>query len=247
RRPAPAPGTAARNMTAPVKEGGPDLDAGLLRSTASITIGNVASRVTGFVRVLAVGAALGTTFLGNTYQTSNLVSNILFELLAAGLLSSVLVPTFVGLVDDGRRDDAERVAGAVLGVCLVALGVILFAGIVLRPWVMRVLTVAVSDSGFRRHDCGAVGRRLASGSALATPMGSTEPGRAGPRSPGGVGGGVPGAQPALDRRDPRAGQPGGRWGRRVPDRLHVLPVAVRRPRPADHDDSLPALVLGRTG
>src|SRR2546421_309171 len=95
-------------MTAPVKEGGPDLDAGLLRSTASITIGNVASRVTGFVRVLAVGAALGTTFLGNTYQTSNLVSNILFELLAAGLLSSVLVPTFVGLVDDGRRDDAGR-------------------------------------------------------------------------------------------------------------------------------------------
>ena len=139
-------------MTAPVKEGGPDLDAGLLRSTASITVGNVASRVTGFVRVLAVGAALGTTFLGNTYQTSNLVSNILFELLAAGLLSSVLVPTFVGLVDDGRRDDAERVAGAVLGVCLVALGVVLVAGIVLRPWVMRVLTVAVSDAGVRRQE-----------------------------------------------------------------------------------------------
>jgi putative peptidoglycan lipid II flippase len=137
---------------AQVTEGGPDLDAGLLRSTASITVGNVASRVTGFVRVLAVGAALGTTFLGNTYQTSNLVSNILFELLAAGLLSSVLVPTFVGLVDGGRRDEAEHVAGAVLGVCLVALGAVLAAGIVLRPWVMRVLTVAVSDSGVRRQE-----------------------------------------------------------------------------------------------
>src|SRR3954451_24817960 len=104
---------------------GADLDAGLLRSTVSITAGNVASRVTGFVRVIAIGAALGTTFLGNTYQTSNLVSNILFELLAAGLLWSVLVPPFVGLVDENRRDEADRVAGAVLGVCLAGLGAVL--------------------------------------------------------------------------------------------------------------------------
>src|SRR5436309_8312644 len=93
---------------------GADLDTGLLRSTASITAGNVASRLTGFLRVLAVGAALGTTFLGNTYQTSNLVSNILFELLAAGLLSSVLVPTFVGLLDNDDEEEAIHVAGALL-------------------------------------------------------------------------------------------------------------------------------------
>jgi putative peptidoglycan lipid II flippase len=127
-------------------------DGGLLRSTASITAGNVASRVTGFVRVLAVGAALGTTFLGNTYQTSNLVSNILFELLAAGLLSSVLVPTFVGLLDRGEEAEAERVAGALLGACLAVLGAVLVAGLVLRPWVMRLLTVAVSDPRVRRQE-----------------------------------------------------------------------------------------------
>ena len=104
------------------EERAPDPEPGLLRSTAAITAGNIASRVTGFVRVLAVGAALGTTFVGNTYQTANLVSNILFELLAAGLLSSVLVPGFVRLFDRGRRDEAEHVAGALLGVCLAALG-----------------------------------------------------------------------------------------------------------------------------
>jgi putative peptidoglycan lipid II flippase len=140
-------------MTAPVQDvGAPDLDAGLLRSTASITAGNIASRVTGFVRVLAIGAALGTTFLGNTYQTSNLVSNILFELLAAGLLSSVLVPTFVEFIDAGRREDAEHVAGAVLGVVLAVLGVVLGVGLVLRPWIMRLLTVAVSDPAVRRQE-----------------------------------------------------------------------------------------------
>ena len=102
--------------------------------------------------MLAIGAALGTTFLGNTYQTSNLVSNILFELLAAGLLSSVLVPTFVGFIDKDRHADAEHVAGAVLGVCLAVLGVVLAAGLFLRPWIMRLLTVAVSDPGVRHQE-----------------------------------------------------------------------------------------------
>jgi len=140
-------------VTAPVQEQrGADLDAGLLRSTASITAGNVASRITGFVRVIAIGAALGTTFLGNTYQTSNLVSNILFELLAAGLLSSVLVPTFVRFIDTGQRDDAEHVAGAVLGVCLAVLGAVLVVGLALRPLIMRLLTVAVSDPQVRRQE-----------------------------------------------------------------------------------------------
>src|SRR5206468_2922951 len=83
-------------------------------------------------------AAVGTTFLGNTYQTSNLVSNILFELLAAGVLSSVLVPTFVRYIDAGQRDDAEHVAGAVLGVCLAVLGAVLVVGLALRPLIMRL-------------------------------------------------------------------------------------------------------------
>src|SRR5204862_6710794 len=102
RCPAAASRVDAGAVSASVQEERPaDLDAGLLRSTASITAGNVASRVTGFVRVVAIGAALGTTFLGNTYQTSNLVSTILFELLPAGLLSPVPVPTFVGLAHAG--------------------------------------------------------------------------------------------------------------------------------------------------
>jgi putative peptidoglycan lipid II flippase len=130
----------------------PPVRSGLVGAAARITAGNVASRVTGLVRVVAVAGALGTTFLGNTYQTANLVSNILFELLAAGLLSSVLVPPFVGLIDAGRREEAERVAGALLGVALVALGAITLAGILGRTWIMRALTVAVTDPAVRAQE-----------------------------------------------------------------------------------------------
>ena len=117
-----------------------------------VTAGNVAARVTGLLRVLAVGGALGATFLGNTYQTANLVSNLLFELLAAGILSSVLVPPFVALLDGGRREEAEHLAGAVLGVALVGLGAVTVAGLAARPWIMRALTVAVPDAAVRQAE-----------------------------------------------------------------------------------------------
>lgn len=116
---------------------------------SQITAGNVAARATGLLRVLAVGGALGATFLGNTYQTANLVSNLLFELLAAGILSSVLVPPFVALIDAGRGEEAERLAGAVLGVALAVLGGVTVLGLVGRPWIMRALTVAVDDAAVR--------------------------------------------------------------------------------------------------
>ena len=81
----------------------------------------VVSRVTGFVRILVVAAVLGTTFLGNTYQSANSVPNILFELIAAGVLQAVLVPALVPHLDRGDRAEAEHIAGSVLGLASVAM------------------------------------------------------------------------------------------------------------------------------
>ena len=67
------------------------------------------------MRVLVIAAVLGTTYLGNTFQAANSVSNVLFELLAAGALSAVLVPTFVTLIDAGNDAEADRLANGLLG------------------------------------------------------------------------------------------------------------------------------------
>jgi putative peptidoglycan lipid II flippase len=103
------------------------------------------SRALGLVRVLVVTAVLGTTYLGNAFQAANSVSNVLFELLAAGALSAVLVPAFVELIDRDDRAGAEQVAGGVLGVALGALGVVTVVGVVGAPWLARVLTATVPD------------------------------------------------------------------------------------------------------
>lgn len=42
----------------------------LARGAAIITVATALSRITGFIRVIVVAAAMGTTFLANTYQLS---------------------------------------------------------------------------------------------------------------------------------------------------------------------------------
>lgn len=113
------------------------------RAATGMGIATAASRAVGFVRILVIAAVLGTTYLGNAYQSSNSVSNVLFELLAAGALSAVLVPTFVHHLDRGDQPEAERLAGRILGVALVALGVIVVIAEVAAPWIARLLTAGV--------------------------------------------------------------------------------------------------------
>ena len=110
------------------------------RAAVDMGVATAVSRSFGLLRVLVIAAVLGTTFLGNTFQASNSVSNVLFELLAAGALSAVLVPTFVDLFDRNEQEEAERLAGGLLGVALIGLGVVVVLGIVFAPALARALT-----------------------------------------------------------------------------------------------------------
>jgi putative peptidoglycan lipid II flippase len=115
------------------------------RSAAGMGVAAATSRVIGFARVLAIAAILGTTYLGNTFTSSNYVSNVLFELLAAGALSAVLVPTLVDLLARPDEPEAERLAGSVLGRALIALGAVTVVGVVAAPWLAGLLTSGVDD------------------------------------------------------------------------------------------------------
>jgi putative peptidoglycan lipid II flippase len=121
------------------------------RSVARAALGMASatalSRAFGFARVLVVAAVLGTTFLGNTFQASNSVSNVLFELLAAGALSAVLVPTFVTLLEAGEDAEADRLASGLLGLALVVLAPVVLVGMLASPLLARLLSAGAPDAG----------------------------------------------------------------------------------------------------
>src|SRR5438445_9510411 len=120
---------------------------GMGRAARVMGAATAVSRVLGFGRVLVIAAVLGTTDLGNTFSASNSVSNVLFDLLAAGALSAVLVPAFVELLERRRSEgaDAEELAGALLGWSLLVLGPVCLAGVLAAPALARLLTTGTAD------------------------------------------------------------------------------------------------------
>ncbi len=117
----------------------------LARAAVGMGLTNAVSRGFGFLRVLAIAWVLGTTYLGNIFQSANSVSNVLFELVAAGALSAVLVPTFVGLFSSGDKAEVQRLAGGLLGLATLLLGALSLLGVVFAPFIARVLSASVDD------------------------------------------------------------------------------------------------------
>jgi len=115
------------------------------RAAAGMGVAAAVSRALGGARVIVVAAVLGTSFLGNTFEASNTLPTVVFELLAAGALSAVLVPSFVELFDRGDDAEAERQAGGLLGIFLVLLGALTVLGMVFAPLLADLLTSAVTD------------------------------------------------------------------------------------------------------
>jgi putative peptidoglycan lipid II flippase len=121
----------------------------LSRGAAIITIATAVSRATGFVRVIVVAAAMGTTFLANTYQTANTAPNLIFELAAAGVLTSVFVPTFIDYLMRDKAEEGWDAANAMTSVGLVMLiGLSLVIALGAVP-IMHVLTLGVGDDRLR--------------------------------------------------------------------------------------------------
>ena len=119
---------------------GQGADAAAAAAGDSITVAawTIVSRVTGVAKFACIGAVLGPTFFGNTYQFTNSLPNLVYYgFLAGSLFSSLLVPALVRHIDAGDRRASERVAGGFLGITLAALLLIAPVAITLGPLVLR--------------------------------------------------------------------------------------------------------------
>jgi putative peptidoglycan lipid II flippase len=76
----------------------------LVRVSSVMAAGTVASRALGFVRSAVIVAAIGSAATADSFNTANTIPNILYILLAGGVLNAVFVPQLVRAM----RDDPER-------------------------------------------------------------------------------------------------------------------------------------------
>jgi putative peptidoglycan lipid II flippase len=110
--------------------------AGVARSSGVMALGTVVSRALGFVRNLAIAAALGTTVLADTYNVANTIPNAIYILLAGGILNAVFVPQLVRATkrDDGGQGYTDRL----LTLSILVLLAITVVATVAAPLVVRL-------------------------------------------------------------------------------------------------------------
>ncbi len=116
----------------------------LVRHAAVMTAGTTLSRLTGFLRLSAMTAALGVTIstLGSIYTVANLTPNIVYELILGGILTSVFVPVFVGRLETHGGEDAREVADRVISLVAVILVVVAALGAVFAEQIIRLYLVS---------------------------------------------------------------------------------------------------------
>ena len=129
-------------MTASVAAAAPDRGESVAHDTLVVTVGTLVSRLTGFGRVLVTAAVLSNGVLGDTYHTANTIPNLLFELIAAGVLQAILIPSYVAARREGGDDQLGESTGAITGVVLVALGVVSAVFVLAAPLIGWLLTLA---------------------------------------------------------------------------------------------------------
>ncbi len=148
--PAPAAVSASRDHDAVVTEPTSGSRA-VVNDSASSAVWTMASRVTGFARVIVIGAVFGPTYVANLFHLANQLPWLLFEITVGSLLGSLLVPALMAHIGDdpGAPRDADalgRLASAMTSVVALTFGGIAIVVMLATPLVSRVFALGVPDA-----------------------------------------------------------------------------------------------------
>lgn len=106
------------------------------RSTAIFALWTGVSRVAGLIRESIASAKFGTGPAAAAFAIAFNIPNLLRSLVADAALSAAFVPMFARLREQGRHEEAKRLAGALIGLISMVLGAISLLAIVTAPVVM---------------------------------------------------------------------------------------------------------------
>ena len=114
---------------------------GLGRSSLVMATGTFLSRLLGFARAAVFSAAIGVGLVGDAFTTANTVPNMVYILLAGGVLNTIFVPQLVRAMthdEDGGQAYADRL----LTVAGLALLIIALAATAAAPLLTRLLVAS---------------------------------------------------------------------------------------------------------
>jgi putative peptidoglycan lipid II flippase len=117
------------------------------RGATLVALGILLSRLMGLVRQRAFAHFLSISPLAGAFTAALRIPNILQNLLGEGVLSASFIPVYSRLLGEGKREEADRVAGAVFGLLSLVVALLVALGIFGAPWIVRVVVGGFAQTG----------------------------------------------------------------------------------------------------
>ncbi|MGH7529710.1 MAG: murein biosynthesis integral membrane protein MurJ [Gemmatimonadales bacterium] len=119
------------------------------RHAARVAAGILVTRVLGYVRERVFAYYFGNGAAADAFRAALRIPNALRNLLGEGTLSASFIPVYAALNERADKTAARALAGAVLGLLLLASGVLAIIGIAFAPGITAL--VAQGFAGERRE------------------------------------------------------------------------------------------------
>jgi putative peptidoglycan lipid II flippase len=116
------------------------------RGATLVALGILLSRLMGLVRQRAFAHFLSISPLAGAFTAALRIPNILQNLLGEGVLSASFIPVYSRLLGEGRKEDADRVAGAVFGLLSLLVALLVALGVFGAPWIVRLVVGGFAES-----------------------------------------------------------------------------------------------------
>jgi putative peptidoglycan lipid II flippase len=109
------------------------------RNSLFVAIGILCSRVAGLVRQRVFSHYFGLTAPADAFMAAFRIPNFLNNLFGEGALSASFIPVYASLVARGEREEADRVAGAILSLLALSVSLIVLIGVLATPFLIDAI------------------------------------------------------------------------------------------------------------
>lgn len=133
----PAEATTAAATATPESDAQETSDSDVVRSTGSMAIATLVSRITGFLRTVLITTTLGGA-IASAFNTGNTLPNLITEIVLGAVLTSLVVPVLVRAEkeDPDRGEAFIRRLFTLASTLLIAVTII---AVVSAPWLSRLM------------------------------------------------------------------------------------------------------------
>jgi putative peptidoglycan lipid II flippase len=111
-----------------------------------MSVATLTSRATGLIRTMVMAFALGNTLVTSAYQVANNMPNMIFDLVAGGLLNAAFIPLYLLQIEKHGRDGGNRYASNLLNIVIVVMGLLSVLATIFAPQIIATQTFTLNDN-----------------------------------------------------------------------------------------------------